>query len=44
MEVDRRYLLKTALGGAASLAFGAPAFGQVAAQPFPQWVILRQKA
>ena len=37
MEFDRRYLLKTALGGA-SLAFGAPAFAQVAAQPFPQWV------
>ena len=38
MEFDRRYLLKTALGGVASLAFGAPAFAQVAAQPFPQWV------
>ncbi len=38
MEFDRRYLLKTALGSAASLALGAPAFGQVAAQPFAQWV------
>ena len=38
MEFDRRYLLKTALAGAASLAFVAPAFAQVAAQPFPQWV------
>ena len=38
MEVDRRYLLKTALGGAAALAVGAPAFAQVAAQPFAQWV------
>jgi lytic murein transglycosylase len=38
MEFDRRFLLKTALGGAASLALGVPAFGQVAAQPFPQWV------
>ena len=38
MEFDRRYLLKTALSGVASLAFGAPAFAQVAAQPFPQWV------
>src|SRR6266576_6339034 len=38
MEFDRRFLLKTALGSAASLALGAPAFGQVAAQPFAQWV------
>ena len=38
MEFDRRYLLKTALGSAASLALGAPAFAQVAAQPFAQWV------
>ena len=38
MEFDRRYLLKTALGGAASLALRAPVVAQVAAQPFPQWV------
>ena len=38
MEFDRRFLLETALGSAASLALGAPAFGQVAAQPFAQWV------
>ena len=31
-------MLKTALGSAASLALGAPAFAQVAAQPFAQWV------
>ena len=37
MNFTRRHLLKTALG-AAPLAFGAPAFAQVAAQPFPQWV------
>src|SRR6266853_2035224 len=38
MEFGRRYLLKTAISGAACLAFGAPAFAQSATQPFPQWV------
>src|SRR5215213_1035970 len=38
MEFHRRHLLKTSLAGAASLAFGTPAFAQVAAQPFAQWV------
>ena len=38
MKFARRYLLKTALAGAASLALGARGFAQSAAQPFPQWV------
>ena len=38
MTIARRPLLKTALSGAASLAFGAPAFAQSAAEPFPKWV------
>jgi len=38
MEIARRHLVKAALSGAASLALGAPAFAQVAAQPFAQWV------
>src|SRR6185295_12245295 len=38
MEFARRYLLKSALGGAASLALATPAFAQQAAQPFAQWV------
>src|SRR2546423_11878499 len=38
MNFDRRQFVKTALSGAASLAFAAPAFAQVAAQPFGQWV------
>jgi membrane-bound lytic murein transglycosylase B len=39
MNVSRRHLLKGAASGAASLAFvAAPAFAQVAAQPFAQWV------
>ena len=38
MTIARRSLLKTALSGAASLAFGAPAFAQSAAEPFPKWV------
>src|SRR3989440_8323074 len=38
MEIDRRHLLKGALSGGATLAFGPSAFAQVAAQPFAQWV------
>jgi membrane-bound lytic murein transglycosylase B len=38
MEIARRHLLNAALSGAASLAIGTPAFAQVAAQPFAQWV------
>jgi membrane-bound lytic murein transglycosylase B len=38
MRFSRRQILTAALGGAASLAPGGPAFTQVAAQPFPQWV------
>src|SRR6476659_8901629 len=38
MDFSRRTLLKTALGGVASFALAAPAFAQVAAQPFAQWV------
>jgi membrane-bound lytic murein transglycosylase B len=38
MHFARRKLLTAALSGVASLAFGAPAFAQVAAQPFAQWV------
>jgi lytic murein transglycosylase len=38
MEFARRHVLKATLTGAASLAFGAPALAQVAAQPFAQWV------
>jgi lytic murein transglycosylase len=38
MEIARRHLVKAALSSAASLALGAPAFAQVAAQPFAQWV------
>ena len=38
MEIARRHLMKAALSGAASLALGAHAFAQVAAQPFAQWV------
>src|SRR5712671_2042221 len=38
MNFNRRNLLRTAFSGAASLAFGAPAFAQSAAQPFAQWV------
>src|SRR5262249_24983868 len=37
MKLARRHLLKTALGGAASLAFGSGAAGQTAAQPFGVW-------
>src|SRR2546421_10519208 len=36
MEIARRHLVKTALGGVASLALGS-AFAQVPAQPFAQW-------
>src|SRR3954468_15598259 len=38
MKIDRRHMLKGALSGGASLAFGSSAFAQVAAQPFAQWV------
>jgi lytic murein transglycosylase len=38
MEIARRHLLNAALNGAASLALGTPAFAQVAAQPFAQWI------
>ena len=38
MDFDRRYLLESALGGAASLAWGTDAFAQQSAQPFAQWV------
>ena len=38
MTIARRTLLKTALSGATSLALGAPAFAQSAAEPFPKWV------
>jgi lytic murein transglycosylase len=38
MDFARRNLLQVALAGAATLAFGAPGFGQSAAQPFAQWV------
>ena len=38
MEIARRHLVEAALSGAALLALGAPAFAQVAAQPFAQWV------
>jgi lytic murein transglycosylase len=38
MKLARRHVLTTALGSAASFAFGAPGFAQVAAQPFAQWV------
>src|SRR5215213_222993 len=38
MDFDRRYLLESALGGAASLAWGRDAFAQQSAQPFAQWV------
>ena len=38
MTIARRTLLKTALSGAALLAFGAGAFAQSAAEPFPKWV------
>src|SRR4051794_22730184 len=37
MEIDRRHILKGAVSGGASLAFGPSAFAQVAAQPFAQW-------
>jgi membrane-bound lytic murein transglycosylase B len=36
--IARRQLLKSALFGAATFSFGAPAFAQSAAQPFEQWV------
>src|SRR6266850_44876 len=38
MVFGRRYLLTTAISGAACLAFGRSASAQSAAQPFPQWV------
>src|SRR5436853_7273254 len=38
MNFARRHVLKFALSGGASLAFGTPTFAQVAAQPFAQWV------
>ncbi len=38
MKFARRHVLKATLTGAASLALGAPAFAQVSAQPFAQWV------
>src|ERR1044072_9460113 len=38
MEFDRRTLLKSALGSAGSLALGASAFAQSAAQPFEVWL------
>jgi membrane-bound lytic murein transglycosylase B len=38
MDFARRNLLQAALSGAATLAFGIPAFAQSAAQPFAQWV------
>jgi lytic murein transglycosylase len=38
MTVARRTLIATALSGAASLALGARAFAQSAAEPFPKWV------
>ena len=38
MHIARRQLLKVTLAGAASLALGAPAFAQSAAQPFAEWV------
>jgi lytic murein transglycosylase len=38
MTIARRQLLKSALSGVATFAFGVPAFGQSAAQPFAQWV------
>src|SRR4029077_7641109 len=38
MNFSRRHLLKGAASGGASLAFGASAFAQVAAQPFAQWI------
>src|SRR5882757_3514356 len=38
MDFARRNLLQAALTGAATLAFGARALGQSAAQPFAQWV------
>ena len=44
MEFDRRFLLKTALGSAASVALGAPADAQVAAQPFPMGREFRARA
>ena len=38
MDFARRNLLQAALAGTATFVFGAPAFAQSAAQPFPQWV------
>jgi membrane-bound lytic murein transglycosylase B len=38
MRFSRRQILTAAVGGVAPLALGGPAFAQVAAQPFPQWV------
>ena len=38
MPIARREILSTALAGAASLALGASAFAQTAAQRFPEWV------
>src|SRR5262245_7302534 len=38
MEFDRRTLLTSALTSAGSLALGAPAFAQSAAQPFEVWL------
>jgi lytic murein transglycosylase len=38
MKIARRFLLQTALSGAASLALGVAGFAQSAAEPFPKWV------